>query len=73
MAKEFMLREEAAQHANERGLPLSKNTLAKFATVGGGPRFQKFGNRAVYTPTDMDAWIEQKLSGSRERASERAA
>ena len=30
--------------------------------MGGGPDYRRFGNRAVYTPDDLDAWIEQKLS-----------
>ncbi|MBS6474328.1 MAG: hypothetical protein KH347_08815 [Acetobacter sp.] len=37
--------------------------MAKYACVGGGPKFHKFGKmRVVYKITDLDEWIEQRLS-----------
>ncbi|MFI0377039.1 MAG: hypothetical protein ACH255_11920 [Candidatus Thiodiazotropha sp.] len=62
MKDRFLTRKEAAEYLNERGLTYSANTLQKFATIGGGPRYQIFGIRAVYTITDLDNWIESKLS-----------
>jgi hypothetical protein len=67
--KEFLLRKEAAQYLSDRGLPTSPNTLQKYATVGGGPEYQKFGNRAVYKPTNLDKWAEQKLGAPRSSTS----
>lgn len=58
----YLSREEAALFVTERGLPISKNTLQKYATTGGGPVYRRFGNRAVYAPADLEAWIERKLS-----------
>lgn len=58
----YLDRKEAADHINQRGLKISPNTLQKFVTVGGGPIYRRFGNRAVYLADDLDAWIEEKLS-----------
>lgn len=55
-------RREAAAYINSKGLTYSPNTLQKLASVGGGPKYRRFGNRAVYTTDDLDAWIEEKLS-----------
>lgn len=67
--QQFLSRALAADYINSRGLPLSKNTLQKYATVGGGPEYQLFGNRVVYTPAALDAWVEQKLSKPRQSTS----
>ena len=62
--KKYLSRGEAAQYVKEKGLPLSKNTLQKYATVGGGPKFFKFGRRAVYCREDLNKWISDKLGKS---------
>ena len=64
MQRTYLSRPEAAEYVRARGLIVSKTTLQKFATVGGGPVYRRFGSRAVYTTADLDAWIEQKLSGA---------
>ncbi len=58
----YLSRPEAADYIRAHGLIISKNTLQKYATVGGGPVYRRFGSRAVYTPDDLNTWIEQKLS-----------
>lgn len=63
--EKFLDRSEAAEYVTERGLKTSRNTLQKYATVGGGPTYRRFGKRAVYTATDLDAWIASKLSAPR--------
>jgi len=65
-------RSGAARYITERGYPTSPKTLAKFATVGGGPVYRIFGNRAFYDPADLDAWIAEKLSAPRRSTSEAA-
>jgi hypothetical protein len=60
--RKYLTRAEAAAYLTERGLPISKNTLGKMATVGGGPPYQLFGNKAVSTPAQLDEWVEAKLS-----------
>jgi len=61
----FLDRTEAAQYLAELGLRVSKNTLQKWATVGGGPVYRRFGNRAVYQAGDLDEWALAKLSAPR--------
>lgn len=61
--KEYLTRGQAAEYCIKQGLPVSQKTLAKYACVGGGPKFRKFGTmRVVYKITDLDEWIEQRLS-----------
>ena len=59
----LLRRAEAAQHIHDKwGYPCSPKTLAKYAVVGGGPRFRKAGRYPLYHPDDLDAWIGGKLS-----------
>ena len=61
--KEFLTRGQAAEYCIKQGLPVSLKTLAKYAYIGGGPKFRKFGKmRVVYKITDLDEWVEQRLS-----------
>lgn len=70
MHKHYLTRQEAASYLSGRGLLVSKNTLQKFATVGGGPEYSIFGNRALYTPQNLDGWAELRLTASRKSTSE---
>ena len=72
MIKVFLTRSESAEYVRALGLPCSKLTLEKLASVGGGPEFQKFGNRVVYTVKALDRWVESKLSEPRASTSEAA-
>ncbi len=67
---EFLTRPEAADHLSKRGLKITKNTLQKMATTGGGPEYQLFGIRALYRPSTLDDWAESKLSAPRRSTSE---
>ena len=66
----YLGRTEAAEYLTNRGLVFAKSTLAKLATIGGGPQYYKFGNRAVYDPSDLDEWIRWKLGDPRGSTSE---
>ena len=68
MESKFLDRNEAAQYLAESGLRVSKNTLQKWATTGGGPLYRRFGNRAVYQTGDLDEWALAKLSAPRRTA-----
>jgi hypothetical protein len=72
MLKRYLTRQEAASYLSERGLLVTKNTLQKFATVGGGPEYSIFGNKALYTTQNLDAWAEARLTASRKSTSEAA-
>lgn len=65
MSEKFLDRGEAAAFIASHGLKISKGTLGKFATVGGGPRYRIFGIRAVYSEADLESWIAAKLSAPR--------
>jgi hypothetical protein len=49
----------------ELGLRTTKTSLATMAVRGGGPKFRKFGPRAVYRWGDVVAWAESNLSSPR--------
>lgn len=65
MESNYLERTEAAEYLTARGLRVSKTTLGKYATTGGGPTYQRFGLRAVYTRQNLDAWADAKLSAPR--------
>ncbi len=58
----FLTRDQAAEALTEAGFPTSPATLATKATRGGGPKFAKWGARAVYRVRDLLDWAEGKLS-----------
>jgi hypothetical protein len=71
MQDRFLDRREAADYlTGQRGLRISRNTLQKMATLGGGPPYRVFGIRAVYTVADLDAWAQAKLSVRRHSTSD---
>lgn len=73
MTDTYLDRRQAAEYlTSKRGLRVSWTTLQKWATTGGGPTYRRFGTRAVYLPTDLDAWAEAKLSAARVSTSEAA-
>jgi len=61
MNQEFYSRKEAARILCERGIPTAPATLAKLATIGGGPEMCKFGRRVFYTTASLDSWIASRL------------
>lgn len=49
MDERYLSRADASEYlTHTRGLPTAKTTLQKLASVGGGPRYRRFGNRSVY-------------------------
>jgi hypothetical protein len=59
----LLRRVEAAQYVRDKwGYPCAPGTLAKYAVVGGGPRFRKAGRYPLYHPDDLDGWLKGKLS-----------
>ena len=64
----FHNRKAAAAYICSRGLSITPGTLQKFASVGGGPRYSVFGNKAVYTAPDLDSWIDERLGTPRTTA-----
>ena len=61
MTTRFLRRREAAAYIRERGVPCSPLTLAKWASIGGGPPFYKASRTPLYAPGDLDRWIAHRL------------
>ena len=58
-----LTRQRAAEYVmNKFGIALSPATLDTKATLGGGPAFSKWSNRAYYLPADLDRWVQQRFS-----------
>jgi hypothetical protein len=55
------------------GVIRDPKTLAKYAVVGGGPRFRKDGKFPVYPTDELDAWAQAKLSPLRSSTSDTGA
>jgi hypothetical protein len=62
MTERFLRRREAAEYVHAKYGFCSDKTLAKLATVGGGPIYQKAGKFPLYKMEDLDGWAASKLS-----------
>ncbi|GAY21195.1 helix-turn-helix transcriptional regulator [Sphingobium fuliginis] len=58
----YLRRHQAADYLQANYGFGTTETLAKLACVGGGPRYRKLGRFPVYTPEDLQAWAESRLS-----------
>jgi hypothetical protein len=59
----YLRRNAAAAYVREKhGVPCSPKTLAKQASVGGGPRYSLYGRIPLYAPADLDAYVQSKIS-----------
>jgi hypothetical protein len=70
MTKSPLRRSAAAAFLTEHGYPLRPSTLAKLASVGGGPTFRSFGRVPIYTEEDLLAWAEARTSKPRTSTSD---
>jgi hypothetical protein len=69
VSTKFLSRADAAKYLTDRGLKISKQSLARIAaTEVNGPVYRMFGARAVYLTSDLDAWVEARLSRPRRMA-----
>ena len=56
-------RAEASVYLKEKwGLDYKANTLAKLATLGGGPRFEHAGRFPLYREDELDIWAAARFS-----------
>jgi len=62
MAGKLLRRVEAAEFLTLEGYPTALTTLNKLATVGGGPKFLRFGRIPLYDPDDLLAWAHARCS-----------
>ena len=66
----LLSRRDVARALTDRGYKTAETTLATLASRGGGPPFQKFGQRAVYRLDYAIAWAEARLSSTVRSTSE---
>lgn len=64
-------RQEASDFLTQRGYKVASTTLAKLASVGGGPTYESFGRKPLYRPTDLLAWVQERSTGPRRSTSDR--
>jgi hypothetical protein len=65
----YLTRSQASAYILERfGLVVAPKTLGKYATVGGGPAYSRFGRAAVYSAAALDSWVAEKLTAPRRAA-----
>ncbi len=63
-------RKEAAEFLTNRGYKTAPATLAKLASIGGGPVFESFGRKPLYTPPNLLRWAQARSSGPRRSTSD---
>lgn len=63
MSQTYLRPAEAAEYLTKHYKFGSAKTLAKHRTIGGGPLYQKIGERVVlYTQQALDEWARSKIS-----------
>ena len=67
-----LTRREASDYLTERGYRVAPTTLAKYATVGGGPAFESFGRKPLYTEATLQDWIARRTTGPRRSTSDQS-
>jgi len=66
-------RKEAAEFLTDLGYKTAAATLAKLASIGGGPVFESFGRKPLYKTVDLLNWAQDRSTGPRRSTSDRGA
>lgn len=67
----YLTKRQASEYLTDSlGLPVAEKTLSKLIVHGGGPKYQKFGVRVVYSQTELTDWAKSKLSKTFENSSQ---
>lgn len=62
LRKPRLRREEASEYLEQvHGIRRARSTLAKYASVGGGPSFQKINRTPLYPTEELDRWAIEQL------------
>lgn len=68
----YLRRRAAAQYLiSTYGVPAAPATLAKLASIGGGPAITYFNKVPLYAVKDLDAWANTKLQAPIRSTSEK--
>lgn len=71
LRKPRLRRDEAVEYLRlKHGIVRSVATLAKWAVLGEGPRFQKVNRSPLYPTSELDDWAEGALGDLRNSTSE---
>lgn len=71
--KKYLSRKEESAYLTAIGFHTTYKTLGKLATIGGGPKFHKFGTKSVlYEIEDLDEWATKRLSPAFKSTSDKA-
>lgn len=68
-----LTRREASDYLKAQGYQIEPTTLAKYACVGGGPPYESFGRKPLYTEVALLEWVASRTTGPRRTTSEQAA
>ena len=68
----YLNRIQASGYLESLGLKVAPTTLAKWACVGGGPAFQKFGRLVRYTRPVLYEWATERLEPAKHNTSQDA-
>lgn len=66
----FLRRDQAAKYLKETYGHGSAKTLAKLASIGGGPEYRKCGRLAVYEPAKLDEWALSRVGPAQRSTSD---
>lgn len=64
---------DAAEILTEAGLPIRAQTLTKWRCIGGGPEFQTFCRRPVYSLKVLRAFAKSRLGAPVSNTSQRVS
>lgn len=64
----LLTRKEASEYLRALGLPCKVSTLNRAAQEGSGPSIIYFGRVPRYRVSDLNSWVQQRLSEPRTRA-----
>ncbi|MEO5375483.1 MAG: hypothetical protein H7840_14630 [Alphaproteobacteria bacterium] len=71
LRKPRLRRWEASEYLRlAHGIEVAAATLAKWASVGGGPVFEKFNRTPLYSIINLDIWARDKLGKPARNTSE---
>lgn len=71
LRKPRLRRWEASEYLKlAHGIEIAPATLAKWASVGGGPLYQKVNRTPLYPTSELDAWATGKLGAPVRSSSE---
>jgi hypothetical protein len=60
--KPYLNRKQASDLLCRQGFPITCATLAKFASVGGGPPMHFFGRKPLYDPDETLDWARTRTT-----------